>query len=324
MDKSPELMMHNANLIVGADDADLRLDVFLAARLEGVTRSAIKRLVDDGRVMLNSRPARAGQKLRLNDVVTAALPEADKAAPLQAEAVPLDILYEDNDVIVINKPAGMAVHPGAGRPFGTLVNALLGRRGALAPGSGADRPGIVHRLDMDTSGVLVVAKNGASYTSLAAQFKEHSTVRRYQALVWGVLDENEGVIDLPIGRDTVNRKKISTRSNRVRSAKTHYKVMRRYKGVTLLELTLKTGRTHQVRVHLAAIHHPVVADPLYGGRRKVMGVSKEAEDAIKSAGRQLLHATTLGFKHPSTGSYMEWSVPPAADMERVINALERG
>lgn len=317
-------MSHQSNFIVGAQDADLRLDVFLASRFGGVTRSAIKRLMDDGRVRLNSRPAKPGQKLRLNDVVTADMPAPDSPAPLKAEDVALDILYEDSDVIVINKPAGMSVHPGAGRSSGTLVNALLGRRGALAPGSAPDRPGIVHRLDMDTSGVLVVAKNAASYASLAVQFKEHSTVRRYLALVWGTLADNEGVIDLPIGRDIVDRKKISTRTARARGAVTHYKVLRSYRGVSLLELTLKTGRTHQVRVHLAAIHHPVVADAAYGGRRKVMGVVKEAENAIKSAGRQLLHAATLGFVHPGTGRYMEWSVPPAPDMDRVIKALEQG
>lgn len=317
-------MSNQSNFTAGPDDADLRVDVFLASRLDGITRSAIKRLVDDGRVTLNSRIAKPGQKLRPNDVVTADVPAADTTAPLKAEDVALDILYEDSDVIVINKPAGMAVHPGAGRSSGTLVNALLGRHGALASGSASDRPGIVHRLDMDTSGILVVARNAASYASLAAQFKEHSTVRRYLALVWGTLADNEGVIDLPIGRDTVHRKKISARTTRAKNAVTHYKVLRAYGAMTLIELTLKTGRTHQVRVHLAAIHHPVVADPVYGGKRKVMGIVKEAEDAIKSAGRQMLHAATLGFVHPGTGSYMEWSVPPAPDMDRVIKALEQG
>lgn len=311
------------NFIATPDDADLRLDVFLASRLDGVTRSAIKRLMDDGKVMLNSRIGRPGQKLRLNDVVTADMPETDNSASLKAEDVALDILYEDSDVIVINKPAGMAVHPGAGRSTGTLVNALLGRHGALAQGSGPERPGIVHRLDMGTSGVIVIAKNAASYTSLAAQFKEHSTVRRYLALVWGTLKDKEGVIDLPIGRDTVNRKKISPRTTRAKRAQTHYKVLRAYGAMSLVELTLKTGRTHQVRVHLAAIHHPVVADPLYGGKRKVLGIVKAAEDAVKSAGRQFLHAATLGFTHPVTGNYMEWSVPLPTDMDRVVKALEK-
>lgn len=312
------------NFVVEAHDADLRLDVFLASRLADITRSGIKRLMDAGSVTLNSRPAKPGQRLRPNDVVTAAVPatDADGANDTKAEALALDILYEDSDVIVINKPAGMAVHPGAGRPAGTLVNALLAHTRSLAAGSAPDRPGIVHRLDMDTSGVLVVAKNAASYTSLAAQFREHSTVRRYIALVWGAMKDDAGVIDLPLGRDITHRKKISTRTRKARVAETHYRALKRYHGFTLVELTLKTGRTHQVRAHLAAIHHPVVADPVYGGVRKVVSVGKEAGDAIKSAGRQLLHAETLGFVHPGTGSYMEWRVPPPADMEKVLKALE--
>ncbi|MBI5886185.1 MAG: RluA family pseudouridine synthase [Deltaproteobacteria bacterium] len=315
-------MTNLLNFVVEAPDADVRLDVFLASRLAGLTRSGIKRLMDAGSVTLNSRPAKPGQRLRPDDIVTAAVPVVGGADDTKAEALALDILYEDSDVIVINKPAGMAVHPGAGRKSGTLVNALLAHTSSLAPGSAPDRPGIVHRLDMDTSGVLVVAKNGASYASLAAQFKEHSTVRRYLALVWGAMKDDAGVIDIPLGRDVTHRKKISARTRKARSAETRYRVLKRYRGLTLVELTLKTGRTHQVRAHLASIHHPVAADPVYGGRRKAAGVGKEAGDAIKAAGRQLLHAATLGFIHPGTGMYMEWSVPLPADMGRVIDALE--
>ncbi|MBI5561899.1 MAG: RluA family pseudouridine synthase [Deltaproteobacteria bacterium] len=309
------------NLIADAADEGKRLDVFIAANLPVFTRSGIKRLMEADAVTVNGGPGKPGQRLKFNDMVTvkAALPSS---LELQPEDIPLNVVYEDSDVLVINKPAGISVHPGAGRASGTLVNALLHYTKDLALAAGADRPGIVHRLDKDTTGLLVVAKNDAAYASLASQFKAHSTVRRYKALVWGAMRDNEGAIDLPLGRDAGDRKKISTRTKKARSAVTVYRVIKRYPPFTLLELTLKTGRTHQVRAHLAAIKHPVACDPVYGSGRQSAGLPAEVKAAIKKTGRQLLHAETLGFVHPATGAYMEWSAPLPEDMATVIRALE--
>lgn len=318
-------MTASLNFTATDDDADTRLDVFLAARLSGLTRSGIKRLVDDGLATINGKPGKPGNKLRSSDAITVEVPQPSSAAPLP-ENLPFEILFEDADILVINKPAGMAVHPGAGRSSGTLVNALLfytkDYKQGLPRGSGDDRPGIVHRIDKDTSGVLVVAKNDEAHAALAAQFKSHTTVRRYLALVGGVMRDNDGTIDLPLGRDSSHRKKISARTRKARSAVTQYKVLKRYQGLTLLELTLKTGRTHQVRAHLSAIHHPIAGDPVYGGKLPSAGVAKKAAAALKTIHRQLLHAATLGLIHPRTGLYIEWSVSAPDDMARVMKALD--
>jgi len=302
-----------------------RLDLFLCACFEDFTRSAIQKVVTGGLALVNGKKVRPSYKTRLRDIVEITLPSI---APLElrAEAIPLDILFEDDDIIVINKQAGLTVHPGAGRSSGTLVNALLYHTTALSTYGGPDRPGIVHRLDMDTSGVMVAAKNNASHRVLSEQFSLHSTVRKYMALVRGPMKEDEGRIDKSLGRSPADRRKISTRARKKRKALTNFTVLRRYGGITLLELSPETGRTHQIRVHLASIGRPVVGDGLYGWegvRDTPVNLPPEAASLLKKASRQCLHARFLGFKHPVSGDYMEFSAPPPQDMAEIIEALDK-
>lgn len=304
---------------VSADCAHQRLDVYLADALPAVSRSGIKKFLEDGRINVNGRSVKAGYRLRLNDLIEVRLPPEAKG-PLEPQAIPLDIIYEDDDIIVLNKPAGLAVHPGAGRASGTLVNALLSHTSELSD-IDPSRPGIVHRLDKDTTGALAVARNNPSHLSLAGQFKEHTTKRSYVALVWGSVD-GPGAIDLPIGRDLTQRKKISARTKKSRRAVTLYRVLKRYPLMTLLELNPRTGRTHQLRVHLASINHPVVGDQVYGKRKIPSTAPKPVSDMLKKIKRQMLHAKTLGLIHPSKGVYMEFSSPLPRDMEGLIKTLE--
>lgn len=306
---------------VTPSEAKTRLDIFLLQRLPDLTRSRIKNLIEDGLVSLNDMPAKAGVKVKGGDEISITIPEPQpvKAEP---EKIPLDIIYEDKDIIVINKPPGLAVHPGAGRAKGTLVNALLYHCRDLSGIGGELRPGIVHRIDKDTSGVLVVAKNDKSHQFLAKQFKEHSIKRRYLAIVSGYVKKDEGTVDLPIGRHISERKKMSVRTRKGRRAVTHYRVLKRFPFHTLLEVILETGRTHQIRVHLSAIHHPVIGDPVYGKGNIPSGLSQKAIALIKNLKRQALHAETLGIIHPETKEYLEFTVPLPSDMEAVIAALE--
>lgn len=306
---------------VTPSDAKTRLDIFLLQRLPDLTRSRIKNLIEDGLVSLNDMPAKAGVKVKGGDEISITIPEPQpvKAEP---EKIPLDIIYEDKDVIVINKPPGLTVHPGTGRASGTLVNALLYHCKDLSGIGGVLRPGIVHRIDKDTSGVLVVAKNDKSHQFLAKQFKEHSIKRRYLAIVSGYVKKDEGTVDLPIGRHISERKKMSVRTRKGRRAVTHYRVLKRFPFHTLLEVTLETGRTHQIRVHLSAIHHPVIGDPVYGKGNIPSGLSQKAIMLIKNLERQALHAETLGIIHPETKEYLEFTVPLPKDMEAIIAALE--
>jgi 23S rRNA pseudouridine1911/1915/1917 synthase len=286
----------------------------------------IKGLLVEGRVLLNGKKAKAGQKVKDGDSVIVEVPEIKKET-VEPEDIPLDVLYEDADVIVVNKPPGLTVHPGAGRRTGTLVNALVHHAeltgGGLSSVGAPLRPGIVHRLDKDTSGVLVVAKNDSSYHALARQFKEHTASRKYVALVWGVVKNDTGTIDLAIGRDSAHRTKISTRTRRGRSAVTNYRVMRRYHRFTLLELALETGRTHQIRVHLTAVRHPVVGDQVYGKRQIPPVIPKPLSDELKKTRRQCLHAMKLGFTHPGTDERMEFSSPMPSDMAALIDLLDK-
>lgn len=306
---------------VTPSDAKTRLDIFLLQRLPDLTRSRIKNLIEDGLVSLNDMPAKAGVKVKDGDEISITIPEPQpvKAEP---EKIPLDIIYEDKDIIVINKPPGLTVHPGTGQASGTLVNALLYHCKDLSGIGGVLRPGIVHRIDKDTSGVLVVAKNDKSHQFLAKQFKEHSVKRRYLAIVSGCVNKNEGTVDLPIGRHISERKKMSVRTRKGRRAVTHYRVLKRFPFHTLLEVTLETGRTHQIRVHLSAIHHPVIGDPVYGKGNIPSGLSQKAIALIKNLKRQALHAETLGIIHPETKEYLEFTVPLPKDMEAIIAALE--
>ncbi len=304
------------------EDKGQRLDVFLSTRLSGLTRSRIKGMIEEGRASVNGAVAKAGYKLKAADTVTVSVPETKEAA-FAPEAVPLEILFEDDDVIVVNKPADMPTHPGAGRTSGTLVNALLNHTRELSTLGGNDRPGIVHRLDKDTTGILVVAKNDRSHLFLSAQFKAHTTGRRYIALVWGAVADDEGTIDIAIGRDAVHRKKISPRTKKSRTALTYYKVLKRFNQLSLVELKPRTGRTHQLRVHLASINHPVVGDQVYGRKKIPSTLPGPAGDCLKRIKRQLLHAATLAFVHPSTGLVMEFESPLPPDMQEAVEVMER-
>lgn len=306
---------------VASADTKTRLDIFLSQKLPELTRSRIKKLIEDGQTSLNNKPAKAGVKIKTGDQIgiTIPAPQPIKAEP---EKIPLDIVYEDRHIIVINKPHGLAVHPGAGRAKGTLVNALLYHCKDLSGIGGALRPGIVHRIDKDTSGVLVVAKTDKSHQFLSKQFKEHSMKRRYLALVWGMVKNDEGTIDLPIGRHVSERKKMSVRTSRGRRAVTHYKVIKRFDNFTLIEATLETGRTHQIRVHLSAIHHPVAGDPVYGKKNMPSGLSPKLTILLKNLKRQALHAQTLGIIHPETKKYMEFTASLPEDIMSIITVLE--
>jgi 23S rRNA pseudouridine1911/1915/1917 synthase len=296
-----------------------RLDVFLANRERDLSRSAIQRLIEKGRVQLNGEPAKASQKIKPGDRVTFDVPRPEPLE-LKGESIPLEVLYEDEALLVLNKPSGLVVHPAPGHWSGTLVNALLhhfsSAGGSLSSIGGKERPGLVHRLDKETSGVMVVAKTDQAHRALAAQFKQHSITRVYEALAWGAVKKLEGVIDLPIGRDVKERKKFSARTARPKGAATAYRVAERLgKLATLLEVFPRTGRTHQIRVHLAALGHPVLGDPTYGGPkvREIEGVTIP---------HVMLHARKLGFLHPATGTYLEFTAPPPPDMEAVYAAVQ--
>ncbi|MBI5598105.1 MAG: RluA family pseudouridine synthase [Deltaproteobacteria bacterium] len=321
-------MKKTRTLTVEEKSASKRLDLYLSENLKDVSRSRIQGLIKKGLILVQDSPVKASHRVRPGETISVSLPRP-LAPTVGPEAIPLDIVYEDDDIIVINKPQGLAVHPGAGRPDGTLVNALVHHTRNLSNAGGPLRPGIVHRLDKDTSGVLVVARNNPAHVSLSRQFKNHSTTRRYHALVWGRVARAQGTIDLRIGRDMTDRKKMSPRTQSGRASVTHYRVLRRYGGFTLLEITPKTGRTHQIRVHLASIGHPIVGDPVYGRRYTPQTLEKAVEDGwlavadgIKRLKGQFLHALTLGILHPSTGAFMEWTAPYPQDMKKLIETLE--
>lgn len=301
-----------------------RLDRFLDTELPDLSRSALKRLIEDEQVLLDGKPAKAGYKLRGGEQIQVMIPPPVPTEALP-EAIALEILYEDADLVVIDKPAGMVVHPAAGHRGGTLVNALLHHCGDLAGIGGELRPGIVHRIDKDTSGVIVVAKNDQAHQHLAAQFKAHSIERRYVALVHGLVQNTQGTIDKPIGRHPTQRKKMSTRCRQGRRAVTHWSVLRRYDRdrLTLLELRLETGRTHQIRVHFADLNLPLVGDPMYSTTSRINGLPDTAIRKLTSQlQRQALHARVLAFDHPRTGERLTFSSPIPADLTRVLQALD--
>jgi 23S rRNA pseudouridine1911/1915/1917 synthase len=297
-----------------------RLDRFLVSVLEGHSRSQIQRLIADGHVaMLAGRraaPAKANLAVREGDRVGIDLP-APAATPLKGESWPLEILYQDSDVAVLNKPAGMVVHPGAGHASGTLVNALLHHLTDLSGVGGELRPGIVHRLDRGTSGVMVVAKNDAAHHELARQFHDREVEKEYIALVWGVVQAGRR-IDAAIGRDRSNRQKMSSRAKHAREAVTRITRAHHLPGLTLCQVAIHTGRTHQIRVHLSAIGHPIVGDALYGGvHRRVAGDIR----AVQRLERPFLHAARLAFKHPRDARRMEFIAPLPDDLQDVLDDL---
>jgi 23S rRNA pseudouridine1911/1915/1917 synthase len=284
--------------------------------LADVSRSQARRWIDLGCVRVNERSAPASHRVRLGDALEAC-PPAPRPADLVAEPIPLHVLHEDTDLVVVDKPAGLVVHPAPGHPDGTLVNALLHRCSGLSGVGDVLRPGIVHRLDRGTSGVLVVAKNDATHRHLAQQFHDHSVERVYRALVRGVPREEEGRIDLPIGRHTRDRKRMSVRARIAREAQTAWRVTRRFErsGRSWLELRPETGRTHQIRVHLASVGLPIVGDPVYGRRG---GTSAESE-----LDRPALHAAVLAITHPSSGARLRFEAALPEDMARLLDALAR-
>ena len=276
-----------------------RLDKALCTLDDTLTRAAAVRLTESGDVTLNGKTASKSDKVKIGDIVEITYPE-----PVSSEAVPqdipLDIIYEDDDLLVVNKPKGMVVHPAAGNPDGTLVNALLYHCGDSLSGiGGVVRPGIVHRIDKDTSGLLMVAKNDTAHLKLSEQIKEHSFTREYEAVIIGHLKEQKGSIDAPIGRSKIDRKKMAVTELNSKNAVTRYEVLEEYPGFSYVRLRLETGRTHQIRVHMAYLGHPLAGDGVYGGRN--------AERIME--GGQCLHARKIGFKHPTTGKYMEFTSP---------------
>ncbi len=293
------------------EDAEKRLDVWLTASLDQFSRSYVDKLIQDGNVSVNKKNVKSGYRLKAGDTIEVNMPEP-KLLEVKAEEIELDIIHEDEDVIVINKPRGMVVHPAAGNYSGTLVNALLRHcGGSLSDINGVIRPGIVHRIDKDTSGVLVIAKNNKSHAFLSDKLKEHDINRIYIAVAEGVIPEDRGTVDAPIGRHPVDRKKMAVNLKNGRRAVTHFKVLERFKNTTLLELRLETGRTHQIRVHMSYIGHPLIGDSVYGKKKQVYGFEGQA-----------LHAGTLGFVHPGTGEYAEYTAQPPEEFNELVKRLK--
>ena len=314
-------MMEQLQLTITATDAGRRLDTLLPEKQPDFSRSQVQKAIKEGLIRVNGKIPKASLLVAEGDCIEIDLPEP---IPLEAqgEDIPLEILYEDDWVIVINKPAGMVVHPACGNYTGTLVNALLHHCTNLSGIGGVIRPGIVHRLDKGTSGVLVAAKNDKAHRHLSGQFKEHTVSRKYQALIFGALSEEAGTIESVIGRHVADRKKMSIHTKQGRPAVTHWRVLESFTGVTLVEAELETGRTHQVRVHLSSINHPVVGDDLYGADKKLKQIAaKRMLDLLRSVKRPMLHAFHLTFNHPETGRPMTFEVPAPSDFAGILAAL---
>lgn len=292
-------------------DSGLRIDKYLSTVYEQLSRSYIQKLLKSGLVLVDGKPVKASYQVDEGDVISLDIPEAVEPE-IEPENMDLDILYEDQDVILVNKPKGMVVHPAAGHYSHTLVNGLMHHcKDQLSGINGVMRPGIVHRIDMDTTGVIIACKNDMAHNSIAAQLKEHSITRRYQAIVHGVLKDDAGTVEGPIGRHPTDRKKMSINYNNGKSAVTHYKVLKRFRQYTHVECRLETGRTHQIRVHMASIGHPLLGDLVYGpGKCPIPGLQG-----------QTLHAGVLGFIHPRTGEYMEFTAPLPEYFAKLLNTL---
>ena len=293
------------------EDGGVRIDKYLTSVCEGLSRSYLQKLLKSGQVLVGGQGVKASYAVQEGDLIELEVPEAVEPEIL-AEPMDLDVLYEDEDIILINKPKGMVVHPAAGHYTHTLVNGLLDHcRGQLSGINGVMRPVFVHRIDLDTTGVIIAFKNDLAHSCLAEQLKEHSITRRYQAIVHGVVKEDEGTVDAPIGRHPVERKKMSINYNNGREAVTHYKVLRRFRQYTHVECRLETGRTHQIRVHMASIHHPLLGDAVYG----------PARCPIPGLQGQTLHAGVLGIRHPRTGAYMEFTAPLPDYFAKLLRTL---
>jgi 23S rRNA pseudouridine1911/1915/1917 synthase len=297
-------------IIVEQEQAGERIDKYIADSIEdGYSRTQIQQWVKEGHVQVNARAVKTNYKLHANDVIVFIVPEPVEL-DIAPEAIALDVVYEDSDVIIVNKPRGMVVHPAVGHYSGTLVNGLMYHCRDLSGINGVLRPGIVHRIDKDTSGLLMAAKNDLAHSGLAEQLKNHTVTRKYTAIVQGVITHENGTIDAPIGRDPYDRKLFTVTERNSKQAVTHFIVKERLPEHTLVELKLETGRTHQIRVHMKFIHHPLIGDPVYGRGGKNEYVNGQA-----------LHAETLGFVHPRTGDYLEFSAPMPDDMQHLLMSL---
>lgn len=288
-----------------------RVDKCIAGLIDSLSRSFIQKMIKKGHVTANGQPVKVNYKVKTDDDIAFYLPEAQEPE-IEPQDIPLDILYEDQDVLVVNKPKGMVVHPAAGHYSNTLVNAVLYHcKGSLSGINGVLRPGIVHRIDKDTTGSILVCKNDAAHQAIAAQLKAHTIVRRYRAIVHGAVKEEEGVVDAPIGRDPSERKKMAVNRKNGKDAITHYRVLQRFSSYTYIECRLETGRTHQIRVHMASIGHPLLGDSVYGPRKC----------PFPHLEGQTLHAMILGFSHPKTGEYVETCAPLPAYFEKLLHTL---
>ncbi|MBQ8164535.1 MAG: RluA family pseudouridine synthase [Clostridia bacterium] len=316
--------MQEITITVEKDDEGKRIDAYITAAVPGnidtdedsedfpeLSRSAVQKLIENGEVSLNGKAVKSNYKVRCGDLISVVYTEP-KEPDVLAENIPLDIIYEDKDVVVINKPRGMVVHPAPGNYSGTLVNALMYHCGELSDINGVKRPGIVHRIDKDTTGLLVVAKNNKAHHSLAEQLKVHDVARTYYAIVEGVIKENTGTVDAPVGRHPTDRKKMCVNIKNGKSAVTHFKVLERFEKCTFVECRLETGRTHQIRVHMSYIGHPVTGDPVYGIKNP-RGMTGQA-----------LHAGRIEFSHPATEEKVSFSAPLPDDFESLLSKLRGG
>ena len=294
-------------LTATSEDRGVRIDAWLAAHVEGLTRSAAAKLLESGGVAVNGVSAAKNYRLTGGETVEVTRPEAEEIA-VEPQDIPLDVVYEDQDVIVVNKPVGLVVHPAPGHPDGTLVNALLHHCGDSLSGIGGEkRPGIVHRIERDTSGLIIAAKNDAAHLALSAQLSDHTLARTYECLVMGNLRQDSGTVDAPIGRHPSDRKKMAVEPRNGRRAVTHWEVIARYNGVTHVRCRLETGRTHQIRVHMAYIGHPILGDTVYGAKKPVPGLAG-----------QCLQAVELRFVHPRTGKLVTVSCPRSPEFEQQL------
>ena len=297
------------NVIVNENDKGKRLDIYIAENFNELSRTMIKKLIESNNILVNDKSEKVSYKVQANDNISIDVPEA-KETKLKAQEIPLDIIYEDSDIIVVNKPKGMVVHPANGNPDGTLVNAILSIcKNSLSGIGGELRPGIVHRLDKDTSGLIIVAKNDKAHINMSEQIKERNVKKTYIALVRGNVLEEEATINMPIGRSTKDRKKMAVTKNG-KQAITHFKVLKRYSKYTLLEIKIETGRTHQIRVHMAEIGYPVVGDAVYSNGKNEFGIEG-----------QMLHAYKLEFMHPITNKHMELTAPLPQYFEEILKKL---
>ncbi|MCH5254232.1 MAG: RluA family pseudouridine synthase [Lachnospiraceae bacterium] len=296
---------------VGVEDEDERIDKWISNTLSSLSRSYIQKLIKDNQLFVNDKPQKASYRIKVDDEIRFQVP--DVAAPvIPAEDIPLNVLYEDSDLLIVDKPKGMVVHPAPGHYSGTLVNAVMFHcKNNLSGINGVMRPGIVHRIDRDTTGALIVCKNDAAHQQIASQLKSHSITRKYRAIVHGRLPLEEGSIDAPIGRDVKERKKMAVNLQNGKHAVTHYKTLKTYKEYTYIECQLETGRTHQIRVHMASIGHPLLGDEIYGSRKTNFRLNG-----------QTLHAMTIGFIHPSTQKYLEIEAPLPEYFQHLLSVLE--